>query len=101
MNYKLRFHPEVSFEIETALKWYEKESATANQNLKKDLMLAFEKILSFPFSFRKAYKTFRCYPLKKFPYLIVYSVQNEIIYIVAFFPTRRNPEVLEERIKSL
>ena len=98
---KLRFHPEAVLEIQNSLHWYAEHSKNAEINLKEELNDSFQKILSFPFLSIPRYKSFRSYSLKKFPFQIVYSVHNDIIFVISVFHTSRNPEDLEERISSL
>ena len=97
--YKLRFHPRAVEEIENSLQWYGDRSKKAEKNLKRELNKNFQSILSFPLSFPIRYKSFRSCALQKFPYLIVYSVQSDVIFVVAFFHTSQNPATLKKRIR--
>tara|TARA_R110002020_G_C16222959_1_gene767805 strand:+ start:578 stop:760 length:183 start_codon:yes stop_codon:yes gene_type:complete len=43
----------------------------------------------------------RGYPLKKFPFFILYLLDNNSVYVVAVFNTNQNPELIEARFKSV
>lgn len=92
---------EAQIDLEEAIDWYE--------NHKKDLGIEF--LLEFyvhsnflgenPKIFQKIYSRFRRMVMRKFPYAIFYSIEeeNKEIFIAAIWNTKRNPDSLEKRLK--
>ncbi len=95
----LKFHPDAVLELEDALLWYEKISVKVLQKFKEELNIGFEKILMYPNAAQLFYKDFRRYVLRVFPYLIIYSVQEDNIFVVSVFNTSRNPDIIKRRIE--
>ena len=97
----LNFHPEAVLEIKRSIQWYGDQSKKAEEKLKEELNRGFERIIAFPLSYPEKYKTYRAYKLKSFPFLIVYTLRSDDIFILAIFHTSRNPNILENRIGSV
>jgi toxin ParE1/3/4 len=51
-----------------------------------------------PFTFREVYKGIRKFIVKKFPFVIYFTVDNQTIKIIAIFHTSRNPQIWTGRI---
>ncbi len=75
-----------------AAAWYEEKRA----GLGNDLILCFEEgietIWHSPF-LEERYRHLRLFNIKRFPYQIIYSVENDLVTVVAFFHAHRNPTV--------
>lgn len=80
-------------EYEEAFKWYNERSELAADNLILAFQQTIEAICNDPFRFRNNYKTYRELSLKKYPYSIVYFIdeENQNILIISFFHHKRNP----------
>ncbi|HAR74315.1 MAG TPA: plasmid stabilization protein [Flavobacteriaceae bacterium] len=93
MVYKVSISPIAKANIREAITYY-KENATLKvaQSFLKDYEINVEMIRQNPF-YNVYYKKFRGKPMKKFPYIIFYTLdeQQKIILINAVFNTHRNP----------
>ena len=91
MAFKLKFLPTAEFNIEEATDFYAEISLRVLKNFNKKLDEAFLRIENNTF-FQRKYKNVRALPLKKFPYIIFYEIDDEIIYILSVFCTHQNPQ---------
>lgn len=99
MTYRLIFHPKFAVELEDAIDWYKKISDKVSKNFKNETKVAIATIQKNPFAFQKIEQGFRLFYLKKFPYSIVFSVEENEILVYSFFHTSRNPNVWQTRGK--
>jgi len=102
MRVKIEFHPDFYFDIEQAVNWYnEQKKGLGNKfllNVKKILTELKNSALSFPIR----YDNIRCMPLRKFPFMIHYSIdlERKVVKVVALFHTSRDPELWHTRMKE-
>ena len=85
-------------DIQQAEEYYNNKSEGLGQRFKDVLDEYISAIELNPF-FSVRYKDIRCIPLKKFPYMIHFSVDetNKIIKVHAVFGTSRNPNIWGKR----
>lgn len=80
-----------SIEINEAYLWYEEQSKGLGDKFIKALNRALLIIQKSPNAYGK-FNKHRQYPLKKFPFVILFEVTKDVIYIDAVFHTSRNPD---------
>lgn len=92
MNYKVVIHPEAKQELKEARDYYRNIDLKLAQAF-LDSVDSYLKIISEnPFLFQIKYKDYREAYLRKFPFSIIYEVDNDYIYVDSVFLTHRNPE---------
>jgi plasmid stabilization system protein ParE len=93
MNYKITFRERASKEYLNSLAWYKRRSFDAAENFIKAIEDALEKIASDPMRYRNTYKKFHEAGVKKFPFSIVYFIDEDehCIIITSIFHYKRNP----------
>jgi plasmid stabilization system protein ParE len=94
MKYKLIIKEEAVIEIEDAFIWYEKEKVGLGQEFVAALEEDYEKIIASPFLYQIGYKDFRIAVMQRFPYKIVYRIEEDAVVVYAVFHTSRNPQKL-------
>jgi plasmid stabilization system protein ParE len=101
MSFKVRFHPEAQIDLTDALDWYENIDHKITIDFFRVISVSIDYIKSNPLGFTKRYKNVRILPLKKYPYLICYFIDetSEIINIIAIFNSYRNPLKWQKRVK--
>lgn len=94
MSYSYIYEPRAIIEFENAFEWYWEQSHSAAENFESRVKEKIHDICSNPFLYRKIRKHFREVHLKKYPFSIVYSVNEETltIIIMSIFHHRRNPK---------
>ena len=87
----LRIEEIARIEINEAYLWYEKQSIGLGDKFIKAFDRALNTIQKSPNGFEE-YDRHRQCPLKKFPFVILYEVTEETLYVDAVFHTSRNPD---------
>ena len=93
MSYQHYFEPRALKEYLTALKWYKKRSYLAAPNFVKEVDTAINSICADPFRFRLSYKQFKEISLEKYPFYIIYIIdeQKKQVQVFSVFHFKRNP----------
>jgi toxin ParE1/3/4 len=95
--YTVKLFTEAEIEVAEACKWYEKQQQGLGKRYLEEvdhyLQLIGANPLQFPIRFSER---FRFAVLKKFPYFIVFTIQEDLklIYVNSVFHTSRNPQYL-------
>jgi len=99
MNLSYRFDPRAGVEYLEAISWYGEHSDVAVANFKKAVFDKIESILSSPRQYRIGRRSFREAIVHKFPYSIIYFIEEEIpqIVITSIFHHSRNPRTKFKR----
>jgi predicted ester cyclase len=92
--FKIRIEPEAHQDIQEAIDWYNQQQQGLGRGFHTEVKSSFKKLKIHPF-FQVRYDNVHCFPLKKFPYMIHYTVDegNKQIIIRAVFNTSRKPEI--------
>ncbi len=91
MNFKYRIDEVAGAQLLDAALWYEEK----REGLGNDLILCFEEgieIICRSPLLEERYRNLRLYNIRRFPYQIIYSIENDLITVVAFFHVKRNPK---------
>lgn len=93
MAFKLELDKRALKDIDSALEYYFEKSPTAAKKLYNSIQEAYLLLEKNPF-FQIRYKDYRCLPIKKFPFMLHYLVNetNNTVKIFAFIHTSQNPE---------
>jgi plasmid stabilization system protein ParE len=94
MNYTYIYEPVAFAEYKEAIEWYNEKSEIATKNFIIEVKEKIESICANPLRYRNAYKYFREVSLKKYPYCIVYFVdeKEKKIIISSVYHHKRNPQ---------
>lgn len=92
MAHKIIVKPGAELDILEALEWYEKEQQDRLvQDFLDKLDDELERISKNPEHFQKRYRDIKIVFMKRFPYGIHYTLENEIIYVHAIMHMKRKP----------
>ena len=93
MNYTTTFRKRAAKEYLEAIAWYKERSLTAAEKFVKAVNETLAKIESEPNYFRKSYNQFHEAKTRKFPYSIIYFIDEEKnrAVITSIFHQKRNP----------
>jgi plasmid stabilization system protein ParE len=96
-QYRLEAIPAVELDIEAAFEWYEREESHLGFEFLDELREAYVRILNDPL----AYQSLRsgiCRALtRRFPYAIFFTIEPEVVVILAVLHTARDPEEWQRR----
>ena len=97
MTRPIVLNPEAQHDLAEARAWYE----LRRQGLGDELLDGVEEILegvsANPFLYAKVHRDLRIALVKRFPYLVVYRVDETQITVAAVYHTRRNPRGWKRR----
>ncbi len=96
MAYKIVVSPNAQIEIYNAMDYYDEISETLTLKFYADLQDCYSALKLNP-NYRIFYKSFRMVPLKKFPFIILYSIEGNDIIIKACFHTSKSPGKYPEK----
>ena len=94
MNYSFTLKQEASKEFADAFVWYEEQQEGLGESLIIAIESKLRKICNNPFHYKISYKQFHEALTDRFPFLIVYFIdeKNNLIVVTAIFHTSRNPK---------
>jgi len=98
MTDSVRILPEAHVEIAGAYAWYEEH----RPGLGDEFLLALEAVLELlrraPLAFPETYRNGRKARLRRFPYVVIYLVEDGVVTIVSMHHTSRNPARWRRRL---
>lgn len=99
MNYRLIIDPAARQDIMESIRWYNKQKPGLGLRFYNKLKQAMARIKKSPELFQIRYKSLRMVPVEKFPFMILYQVNEPKceIAVVAVLHTSRNPRIWKER----
>src|SRR3990170_8776433 len=101
MKYRVIVRPEAEDDLKEAYSWYEDKRT----GLGYDFLLQVDAGLNFiqrnPTIHPIEYKGTRKHLIKRFPYKIIYFVENERIIVLAVIHGKRRPDLIKKRIDSI
>ncbi|MBF2015868.1 MAG: type II toxin-antitoxin system RelE/ParE family toxin [Rivularia sp. T60_A2020_040] len=97
MSYQLIISPEAEFDIEDAFKWYEESSSGLGSEFVRAVDSCLALIGRNPFAYPKVYQEVRRVLIRRFPYGVMYVVEEDVITIIACFHVKRDPKEWQDR----
>ena len=94
MVYPVIFATGAKNELQDSYYWYEEQQKGLGERFLLIIERAVSLLAKFPFAFPEKIKTYREYSINKFPYVMIYEVDNEhnTVYILHIFNTYQNEE---------
>jgi len=80
-------------EYESSLRWYVVRSEQSAENFIRAIDVTLRSICDYPTRWRNKYKNFYELGVKKYPFTIIYTIdnQNKLIIVHSIFHHKRNP----------
>jgi len=94
---RLVLDPAAFAELREAAKFYEESRKGLGHGFLENVEGAFDSIVRHPTLWRKLKGGFRRCLVHRFPYGIIYAVENDTIYVAAVMHLRREPGYWEHR----
>lgn len=95
---RLKFIPPSDHELIDAYEFYENQFSGLGDQFLYEVNTIFKLILEHPMIWKKVGKRTRRALLKRFPYLILYIIEENTIFITCIAHQHRNPEDYLDRI---
>ena len=97
--FNIEFHEAAELEAAETIEWYEENEQGLGISLRMAIEHSIDRIVQFPFSFPVIYRSdIRRALTGRFPYSVIYRVEENTISIVSVFHSSRNPIIWKGRI---
>jgi hypothetical protein len=100
MTYDLRLLPEVEEDVIDGYNWYEKKSRGLGEDLLHMFYACASDILWNPLLYRKVYQDFRRCLLRRFPYAVYFTIDNDRIIVFGLFHCARYPRAINAELQK-
>ena len=97
---KVSFHPKAEEEFYEAIEYYEECQDGLGLEFAKEVFATIERIVNFSQAWSKICENIRRCLVNRFPYGIIYTIQNDEIIILAVMHLNRKPKYWKERAKE-
>lgn len=98
MKYKFIISDAAQLDYEEIIYWYSDSSSLIAERFRQNLKKSVKYIVSMPFASQMIAPDVRQHIIHKFPYKVIYTVENNEIVVVAIVHQKRSPIVWENRI---
>ncbi|MBP4138067.1 type II toxin-antitoxin system RelE/ParE family toxin [Flavobacterium geliluteum] len=101
MNYSIKIDIDAFNDIQNTSEWYEMQSKGLGLRYKNQTKKQINSLKKNPYLFSIKYDEIRCRKIEKFPFLIHYTIDDElkVVNVFAIFHTSRSPEIWKNRNK--
>jgi len=89
---RLRYTDRAKDDLEVALEWYEKQRYGLGLEFLDCIEIAVKEILTFPEMYQLCYSNFRRNVIRRFPFSIFYTIEDNEIVVHSVFDNIQNPE---------
>ncbi len=98
-KYKVKIQPDAIDDIQENADWYIEQKDGLGYEFKKHSIIEARSLGKAPYIYAIRYNEIRCMPLKRFPYMIHYYINEETrtIEVLAVISTDRSPNVWKEK----
>lgn len=94
----VEFHPAAVREARAAREWYEERSATIAKQFQAAVDAAVEDIAEHPDRWGRYVHATHVFLLKKFPFLLIYRMRDDVVQVVAVAHAKRRPGYWMDRL---
>jgi len=101
-KHKIKIDVEALHDIQEATDWYIMQSDNLGNRFQKQVKLQIDNLEKNAFTFGIRYANVRCMLIKKFPFLVHFTIDevNNTVNIFALLHTSRIPEIWKTRRKD-
>ncbi|HUT58454.1 MAG TPA: type II toxin-antitoxin system RelE/ParE family toxin [Phycisphaerae bacterium] len=98
MSCRLTVQPEAEAELADAFRWYERQREGLGREFLTSIEACLASILRAPESYSAVHKHVRRAVIRRFPYSVLYVIEERAVVIVAVFHASRDPKRRRERV---
>ena len=96
-KYDLIFIEEVNKDVLDAYLWYEDQREGLGDEFLESLEEGYTKISKNPYFYQVKFENKRTLKIKRFPYLIIYEIEENSVIVYAVFQASRDPLICKDR----
>ena len=90
-KYRIKIEDAAQLDLADSFDWYTRISPLIAENFLEEVENTIKYIVNNPLIFQVVYKDFRQVPVYKYPFILVYKIQDQLIKIYRVFPTKTDP----------
>ena len=98
MKPRLIIRPEAEAELAEAFDWYERRVPGLGADFLAAVDAALDSVLSHPLQHPVVYRTVRRALTRRFPYQVLFVVEEDTIVVIAIFHGARDPRTWQDRL---
>jgi len=91
MNFEIVVQSEATIEMQKAFEWYEDKQPGKGYEMIEEIEESYERLSKHPYNYSATNKKYRKIGIKRFPYLIVFEIEEAKVIIVAYRHIRQEP----------
>lgn len=96
-KWKIQIDMDALSDIESSMKWYEMQSTGLGTRFGKQVSQQINSLKTNPEAYGVRYLNVRCMLIKRFPFLVHFTIDNDTVSVFAVFHTSRNPMIWTKR----
>lgn len=100
MTRKFIVHPDAEADLALAKRWYDEQRTGLGSEFMLCVAEAFEKVRASPEFSAKVFQELRAARVRRFPYQVIFRVDDSQIMVVAVYHTHRDPRGWQGRVES-
>jgi mRNA-degrading endonuclease RelE of RelBE toxin-antitoxin system len=89
--YEIVIHESADEELNAAALFYESRETDLGQEFLKELSISFNRIREYPYSYSIVFEEYRRCVMARFPFSVVYRIEEESVLVFAVAHLRRRP----------
>jgi toxin ParE1/3/4 len=89
---KLLYTDRSKDDIELSFAWYERQRRGLGFEFLDSIEASLQNIINNPEMYQRRYSSFRGCPIRRFPFLIFYSIEDNVIVVHSVFFNRQDPK---------
>lgn len=97
---RIEFSPEARLKFEDGKRYYERQVPGLGERFRADVRDALARLRSWPLAAPVERGEIRRLILSRFPYKLLYSIESDLLYIIAVAHLHRTPDYWVKRIKQ-
>lgn len=97
IEYRLISEPPADLDVEAAFEWYENERSGLGLEFLDELRATYNRILDSPFKYQELRGNIRRALLRRFPYVVYFAIEGDLIVVVAVLHVSRDPAEWQRR----
>jgi plasmid stabilization system protein ParE len=92
------FHPHADQEMVRAARWYENQRSGLGKDFLDEVEAAVARVRADPSTYAQIAKGIRQHLVHRFPYAVLYRLEEDRVYILAVMHLHRDPEYWQDRL---
>lgn len=96
MDRRIRYHPLFDCDVREAANWYDRRSTGLGDTFVQNAKTATETIISHPSRFSATASGLRYVRIAKFPYIVLFHVDDEELFLIGVLHTARSIDKWKE-----